>query len=806
MNEMTPTAEQRTEALQGLGCKRKRVEDVRFVQGRGSYVDDMKLPGMLYGDFVRSPHAHARIKKIDVSKAAALPGVVAVLTAEELKPVNLAWMPTLAGDVQMVLADGKVLYQAQEVAFVLAEHPYIAADAVELVEVEYEALPVVIDPFKAMASDAPLLREDLKGKTEGAHGKRKHHNHVFNWAIGDKEATDSAFKKAEVSIRELISYQRVHPCPLETCQAVASFDKIKGELTVWGTFQAPHVIRTVASLISKIPEHKIHVIAPDIGGGFGNKVGAYSGYICAIVASIVTGRPVKWVEDRIENLSSTSFARDYHMTTEIAATKDGKVTGLRVHVLADHGAFDACADPSKWPAGFFNIVTGSYDFPVAHCEVDGIYTNKAPGGVAYRCSFRVTEAAYCIERAMDILAQKLGMDPAELRMKNLIRQEQFPYQSALGWEYDSGNYHPALKKAMDTVGYAKLRAEQKAKQEAFKRGETRDLMGIGVAFFTEIVGAGPSRNCDILGIAMFDSAEIRIHPTGSILARLGTKSQGQGHETTYAQIIASELGIPADDITIEEGNTDTAPYGLGTYGSRSTPVSGAATAMAARKIKAKAQMIAAHLLEVHDDDLEWDIDRFRVKGNPERFKTMKELAWAAYHGVPPGMEPGLEAVNYYDPPNMTYPFGAYICVVDVDVDTGATKIRRFYALDDCGTRINPMIIEGQIHGGLTEAFGIAMGQEIRYDEMGNVMTASLMDYFLPTAVETPKWETDWTTTPSPHHPIGAKGVGESPNVGGVPCFANAVNDAFGFLGSTHIAMPHDQWRTWMVADKLGLHA
>jgi aerobic carbon-monoxide dehydrogenase large subunit len=806
MNEIVLTSEQRAERLQGMGCKRKRVEDVRFVQGKGNYVDDMKLPGMLYGDFTRSPHAHARIKKIDVSKAAAVPGVLAVLTAAELKPLGLHYMPTLAGDVQAVLAEHKVLFQNQEVAFVIAEERYIAADAADLVEVEYEALPVVIDPFKAMAPDAPVLREDLAGKTEGAHGKRKHHNHVFNWEIGDKSATDHAFSQAEVTIKELISYQRVHPCPLETCQAVASFDKIRGELTVWGTFQAPHVIRTVASLISKIPEHKIHIIAPDIGGGFGNKVGAYAGYICAIVASIVTGRPVKWVEDRIENLSATSFARDYHMTTELAATRDGKVTGLRVHVLADHGAFDACADPSKWPAGFFNIVTGSYDFPVAHCAVDGIYTNKAPGGVAYRCSFRVTEAAYCIERAMDILAQKLGMDPAELRMKNLIRREQFPYTSALGWEYDSGDYHTALKKAMDTVGYKALRDEQKAKQEAFKRGETRELMGIGVAFFTEIVGAGPSRNCDILGIAMFDSAEIRIHPTGSVIARLGTKSQGQGHETTYAQIIATELGLVADNITVEEGNTDTAPYGLGTYGSRSTPVSGAATAMACRKIKAKAQMIAAHLLEVHDDDLEWDVDCFRVKGNPERFKSMTELAWAAYHGVPKGMEPGLEAVSYYDPPNMTFPFGAYICVLDVDVDTGVTKVRRFYALDDCGTRINPMIIEGQIHGGLTEAFGIAMGQEIRYDEIGNVVTASFMDYFMPTAVETPHWETDWTTTPSPHHPIGAKGVGESPNVGGVPCFANAVNDAFKFVGSTHIAMPHDHWRTWMAADKLGLHA
>jgi carbon-monoxide dehydrogenase large subunit len=805
MNETALTSEQRAERLEGVGCRRKRVEDVRFVQGKGSYVDDLKLPGMLYGDFARSPHAHARIKKIDTSRAKAVPGVLAVLTAADLKPLNLHYMPTLAGDVQAVLAEEKVLFQNQEVAFVIAEHRYVAADAADLVEVEYEALPVMVDPLRAMAADAPVLREDIKDKTDGPHGKRKHHNHVFTWESGDRAATDAAFEQAQVTIKELISYQRVHPCPLETCQCVASFDKIKGELTVWGTFQAPHVIRTVASLISKIPEHKIHVIAPDIGGGFGNKVGAYSGYICAIVASIVTGRPVKWVEDRIENLSTTAFARDYHMTTEIAATRDGKVTGLRVHTIADHGAFDACADPTKWPAGFFSIVTGSYDFPVAHVTVDGVYSNKAPGGVAYRCSFRVTEAAYCIERAMDIMAQKLGLDPAEFRMRNLIRREQFPYTSALGWEYDSGDYHTAMRKAMEAVGYEQLRAEQKAKREAFRRGETRELMGIGVIFFTEIVGAGPSRNCDILGIAMFDSCEIRIHPTGTAIARLGTKSQGQGHETTYAQIIATELGLPADNITVEEGNTDTAPYGLGTYGSRSTPVSGAATAMACRKIKAKAQMIAAHLLEVHDDDLEWDVDRFRVKGNPERFKTMSDLAWAAYHGVPPGMEPGLEAVNYYDPPNMTYPFGAYICVVDVDVDTGVTKVRRFYALDDCGTRINPMIIEGQIHGGLTEAFGIAMGQEIRYDETGNVVTASFMDYFMPTAVETPKWETDWTTTPSPHHPIGAKGVGESPNVGGVPCFANAVNDAFKFLGSTHIPMPHDHWRTWMAADKLGLH-
>ena len=805
MNAPAPSRADRESALKGMGFSRRRTEDIRFIQGKGNYVDDLKLPGMLHGDMVRAPYGHARIKKLDISKALALPGVKAVLTANDLKPLKLHYMPTLAGDVQAVLADEKVLFANQEVAFVIAEDRYIAADAVELVEVEYEPLPALVDPFKAMAPDAPVLREDIKDKLQGVHGKRKHPNHIFEWTVGDKAETDRVFASAPVTVKELISYQRVHPAPLETCACVASMDKVRGELTVWGTFQAPHVVRTVAAILSGIPEHKIRVISPDIGGGFGNKVGVYPGYICSIVASIVLGVPVKWVEDRIENLSATAFARDYHMTAELASTKDGKILGLRCHVLADHGAFDACADPSKYPAGFFNIVTGSYDIPVAHVAVDGVYTNKAPGGVAYRCSFRVTEAAYCIERIVDVLARKLNMDPAELRLKNLIQPEQFPYKSALGWEYDSGDYATALNKAMETVGYKDLREEQRQKREAFKRGETRELMGIGVAFFTEIVGAGPSRNCDILGIAMFDSAEIRVHPTGAAIARFGTKTQGQGHETTYAQIIATETGIPADMISVEEGDTSTAPYGLGTYGSRSTPVAGAACARAARKIHAKAKKIAAHLLEVGENDLEFDVDRFQVKGLPDRSKSMKEICWAAYNALPAGMEPGLEAVDYYDPPNMTYPFGAYICVVDLDVDTGAAKVRRFYALDDCGTRINPMVIEGQVHGGLTEAFGIAMGQEIKYEEgTGNVQGVTLLDYFLPTAVETPVWETDYTVTPSPHHPIGAKGVGESPNVGGVPAFSNAVIDAFAHLGVTHLQMPHDAWRVWKAAEKLGL--
>jgi aerobic carbon-monoxide dehydrogenase large subunit len=790
-------------ALGGVGQPRLRKEDARFIQGKGNYVDDIKLPGMVHMDIVRSPLAHARIKRIDKTAALAVPGVIAVLTAEDLKPLKLHWMPTLAGDVQAVLADEKVHFQMQEVAVVIADDRYSAADGVEAVEVEYEELPAVIDPIEALKPDAPVLREDLVGKTEGAHGPRIHPNHIFTWEAGDKAAADSAFDSAEVKVKQDMLYPRVHPCPLETCGCVASFDPIRKELTTYMTSQAPHVVRTVVSMLSGIPESKVRIVSPDIGGGFGNKVGVYPGYVCAIVASIVLGRPVKWVEDRIENLSTTAFARDYHMTGELAATKDGKITGLRVHAYADHGAFDAQAAPSKYPAGLFHVCSGSYDIPAAYARVDGVYTNKAPGGVAYRCSFRVTEAVYVIERMIDVLAQKLNMDKAEIRMKNFIRKDQFPYKSAFGLEYDSGDYVTALKKVMDAVDYPALRKEQAAKR-ADQKSPT--LMGIGIATFTEIVGAGPSQQCDILGLSMFDSCEIRVHPTGSAIARMGTINQGQGHPTTYAQIIATELGIPSEDIQVEEGDTSTAPYGLGTYGSRSTPVGGAAVAMAARKIHAKAKKIAAHLLEVPEADLEWQIDKFQVKGDDTRFKTMKDIAWTAYHEAPPGMEPGLEAVYYYDPPNFTYPFGSYLCVLDIEKATGVSHVRRFYALDDCGTRINPMIIEGQIHGGLNEGFGVAMGQLLSFDKQGNIQGNTLMDYFVPTAVETPHWETDFTVTPSPHHPIGAKGVAESPHVGSIPCFSNAVVDAFAHLGVTHMNMPHTAWHVWQTLHEQRLAA
>ncbi|HEV2991589.1 MAG TPA: molybdopterin cofactor-binding domain-containing protein, partial [Candidatus Angelobacter sp.] len=414
----------------GMGHSIKRKEDLRFTQGKGNYVDDVHLPGMVYGHLVRSPYAHARLKSVNTEKAKALPGVLAIITGEDLAKAGLSWMPTLSGDKQMVLATGKVLFQSQEVAFVVAEDQYTAADAAELVEVDYEELPVLVDPHKALDPTAPILREDREDKT----------NHIFHWEVGDKQATDKTFKEAPVKAKVDAIFQRCHPAPLETCGCVADFNKATERLTLYLTSQAPHAHRTLFALVGGIPEQNIRVVSPDIGGGFGNKVPIYPGYVCAVVASLTLGVPVKWMETRSENLQSTGFARDYHMTAEIAADKGGKVKALRVKTLADHGAFNAAAQPTKFPAGIFSICTGSYDFPAAFCEVDGVYTNKAPGGIAYRCSFRITEAAYLIERAVDVLAVELKMDPVEVRRKNFIAPTQFPYKSALGWTYDSGDY------------------------------------------------------------------------------------------------------------------------------------------------------------------------------------------------------------------------------------------------------------------------------------------------------------------------------------------------------------------------------
>ncbi|HWN60224.1 MAG TPA: aerobic carbon-monoxide dehydrogenase large subunit [Streptosporangiaceae bacterium] len=766
----------------GYGSMRRK-EDARFIRGKGTFIDDIRLRGMLHGAVLRSPYAHARIRSVDTSAAEAHPRVRAVITGELLEQRKLAWMPTLSRDVQAVLATDKVRFQGQEVAFVVAEDRYSARDALELIDVVYEPLPAVIDARHALDPGAPVIRDDLEGCTS---------NHIFDWETGDAARTQAVFDDAEVTISQDMLYPRVHPAPLETCGAVARYDQVSGKLTIWETTQAPHAHRTLYAMVSGLPEHKIRVISPDIGGGFGNKVPIYPGYVCAMVGSIMTGQPVKWMEDRSENLMSTCFARDFHMYGELAASRDGKIRAVRVTVLADHGAFNGTAQPSKYPAGFFGVFTGSYDLEAAHCRVTGTYTNKAPGGVAYSCSFRVTEAVYLVERLVDMLAYELEADPAELRMRNLLRPEQFPYTCQTGWTYDSGDYPRTLRMALEIAGYDDLRKEQLAERAA------GHLMGIGISFFTEAVGAGPRKHMDILGFGMADGVELRIHPTGTAVLRISVQTQGQGHETTFAQIVAEELGLSPDDVEVVHGDTDQTPFGMGTYGSRSTPVSGAATAIVARKVRERARIVASAMLEVDPADLEWERGRWYVRGDPDQGRTMAEIALAAHSNLelPDGVEGHLDASCVYNPPNLTYPCGAYICVVDVDPGTGKVSVRRFIAVDDCGVRINPMIVEGQVHRGLADGIGMALMESIAFDADGNCLGGSFMDYLLPTSVECPSWELGETVTPSPHHPIGAKGVGESATVGSPPAVVNAVIDALRPYGIRHADMPLTPAQVW----------
>jgi carbon-monoxide dehydrogenase large subunit len=782
---MTTTAHppRTTFEVGGLGHSVRRKEDDRFVQGAGNYLDDFVLPGMLHMAIVRSPIAHGRIVSIDTSAAMAVEGVVAVVTGEMLAAHNLAWMPTLSGDTQAVLATDKVRYQGQEVAAVIATDPYIARDAAVLVDVDYDDLPAITTPQQALEEGAVLIRDEKEGQTD---------NVAYTWETGNKETTDRAFAEADMVVSLETHYPRSHPSPLETCGALADVSPVDGQATIYLTSQAPHAHRTLFAIVAGLPEEKIRIISPDIGGGFGNKVPIYPGYVVATAASLLIGKPVKWIESRTENLISTGFARDYHMKGEIALTKDGRITAMRASILSDQGAFFADAQPTRFRAGLFHICTGSYDIPTAHVSAKGAFTNKAPGGVAYRCSFRVTEASYLVERLADDAAWQLGMDPAEFRRKNFIDKDQFPYHSATGFVYDSGDYHAAMDEALSLSSYADWRSKQ-------SMGPTPDgkLIGVGLASFTEVVGAGNSKEWDIAGLKMIDSAELRIHPTGKAILKLGVKSQGQGHETTFAQIVAEELGIPFDHIKVVEGDTDNTPYGLGTYASRSTPVGGAATAMVARNIREKARKIAAHLLEAAEEDLDWEPGKFTVRGTDSSV-TIQDVAFAAYTNFPDGVEAGLEGVHYYDPPNMTYPFGTYVVVVEVDPADGTWKVLEMTAVDDCGVRINPMIVEGQITGGLTEGFAKANMQWISFDDNGNCIGSNFLDYLVPTAYETPKFRLGETVTPSPHHPLGAKGVGESATVGSPAAYVNAVLDALRHGGHdiANIDMPVLPHRVW----------
>ena len=787
------TAKPRTSAkICGMGHSMKRKEDPRFLQGKGNYIDDHTLPGMLWLDIVRSPIAYGKIVNIDSSKALEVDGVLAVLTGKDLEAYGLHWMPTLMSDTQMVLPTDTVMYQAQEVAGVIATSRYAAADGVAAVEVEYDPMTPVMDPFKALEDDAPVLRTDKEGKTD---------NRIWHWEAGDKAATDKIFDEADVVVREKMHVPRIHVASIETCGCLADFNPVEGHLTVYMTTQAPHAIRTVLALVAGhvgLSEEKIRVISPDIGGGFGGKVPVYPGYVIAIAASVVLGKPVKWIEDRMENLQADSFARDYHMDAELAADANGQ----------DQGAEDQDAGGSRvygCPGGAVQVpgwsVLDLHRF-VRHGERvrrggRGLHEQAAGGrGLPLLLPRDRGRALPGTDRG-HARAQD-GQGPRDAPRRELHPEGGVPVPLAAGL-----GVRQRRLPGRDGHGQGDDRLRRPA-QGAGREARAGELMGIGVCSFTEVLGAGPSKDFDILGIKMFDSAEVRVHPTGKAIARFGTKSQGQGHETTYAQIIAEELGLPAAHVQVEEGDTDTAPYGLGTYASRSTPTAGAAGAMAARMIRDKARKIAAHLLEVGEEDLDWEPGTFSVKGAPDKSVSIQDCAFAAYTNLPPGMEPGMEATNYYDPPNLTFPFGTYICVVDIDRGTGEVKVRRFVAVDDCGNIINPMIVQGQIHGGLTQGLGPALYEEMTYDEDGNNQAGSFMDYLVPTAVETPAWETGHTITPSPHHPLGAKGVGESATVGAPPAIANAVVDALAHLGVTHMEIPMRPDRVWEILREKGV--
>ena len=704
-----------------------RKEDPRFIRGMGNYVDDIQLPGMLHLAILRSPVAHARIVSIDVSAAQAHPKVKAVVTGADLAEKGLAWMPTLSNDVQAVLATDKVRFQGQEVAFVVAEDRYSARDALELIDVEYDAArPGHRRPQGARRPTPPVIRNDLDGKTD---------NHCFDWETGDEAATEAVFAKADVVVKQDIVYPRVHPgADGDLRRASPTTTGSTGKLTLWSTSQAPHAHRTLYALVAGLPEHKIRVISPDIGGGFGNKVPIYPGYVCAIVGSLVLGKPVKWMEDRSENLTSTGFARDYVMRRRDRGhqgrqdPRDPHQRARRPRRVQRHGGAD------EVPGRLLRRVHRQLRHRGRVLPHDrGLHQQGAGrrrlrllvpdhrGGVPRRAAGRLPGL-----RAEDGPGRAAAAEPDPARAVPVHVQDR------LGLRLGRLRDHHAQGDGDD-------RLRRRCAREQEEKRERGELMGIGVSFFTEAVGAGPRKDMDILGLGMADGCELRVHPTGKAVVRLSVQTQGQGHETTFAQIVAEEIGIPPDDIEVVHGDTDQTPFGLGTYGSRSTPVSGAAAALVARKVRDKAKIIASGMLEVSVADLEWEKGSFHVKGDPSASVTIQDIAMRA-HGagdLPEGIEGGLEAQICYNPENLTYPYGAYFCVVDIDPGTAVVKVRRFLAVDDCGTRINPMIIEGQVHGGLTDGIGMALMEMIAFDEDGNCLGGSLMDYLIPTALEVP---------------------------------------------------------------------
>ncbi|HEY3163909.1 MAG TPA: xanthine dehydrogenase family protein molybdopterin-binding subunit [Candidatus Limnocylindrales bacterium] len=784
-----------------LGAPIKRVEDPRFITGKGRYLDDIHLQGMTHMAILRSPYAHANIRSVDVSAAKTRPGVIAVFVGADIpwNPLPMAWPAGGSAGIQnnistpRILATDSVKWTGEGVAAIVAETAEQAVDALDAIQVDYEPLPTVVDAEKATQPGAPQLHENAPN------------NVVFEWSVGDKDGTEQAFADAEVVVKQRLVNHRLIPNPMEVRGDIGWYNSGTDEYTVWMSSQTPHIQRLLlAAFVSGIPEHKIRCISPDVGGAFGSKIFCYADMALVMWASkAIGGRPVKWVESRTESYGSTIHGRDHITYLEIAGKRDGEVTGLRVKTYANLGGRLSTIGPGIPTTLYARVLSGCYKIPNVYAEVTGVYTNTTFVD-AYRGAGR-PEATYVVERAMDLFANEIGMDKAAIRRKNFIPPDQFPYEnpSGLGTAsggakiyIDSGNYEPALNKALITAGYDDL---AKAKAEAKKRGK---LLGMGLSTYIEVCGVAPSKWIGAVGegwgAAMWESSNIKMHLTGKTVVTMGTQPQGQGHETTYAQVVSHELGIPMEDIVVQHSDTQGTPFGYGTYGSRTSSVGMTAAIKAAGKIKEKARRFAAHLLEASADDIEIVGNEYRVKGSPERKKTIQEIAFALdlAFDTPDGMEPYLDETAYYDTPNCTWPFGTHIAIVEVDEETGETDLVRYVAVDDVGKKINPMIVDGQLHGGIAQGVGQALWEQAIYGDDGQLLSGSMLDYALPRASWLPSFELDETVTPSPVNPIGVKGVGEAGCIASTAAVANAVNDALSPLGIGHLDMPFTAQKVW----------
>ncbi|HEV8535443.1 MAG TPA: xanthine dehydrogenase family protein molybdopterin-binding subunit [Candidatus Limnocylindria bacterium] len=772
-----------------IGARVARKEDPRLITGDGTFTDDVTLPGMVYVSLVRSPHAHANIRRIDTAAAKKEPGVVAVLTGKDLEATGMLpvfiTVPNMSGSKHMPIAADKARYAGDAVAAVVAETRDAAKRAADAITVDYEPLPVVVDATAALEPGAPIIHEELKS------------NLVFTYPVkgGDIE---KAFKDAEVKTSLRIVNQRLIPNAMEPRAVAARFEA--GELTLWSTTQIPHFVQLIASLNLGLSQNKVRVIAPEVGGGFGSKLQVYAEELLVGYLAKTLGRPVKWTEERREGYLATIHGRDHVSDLELAAKRDGTLLGLRVRTVANVGAYLQAFAPGIPTILHMFVVPGPYRLPAYDYEMRGAYTNTTPVD-AYRGAGR-PEAAYLIERAMDRLADEIGMDPAELRRKNFIPKDAFPFNTISGISYDSGDYAPALDRALamaDYKGFEKRRAEAKA------RGNYR---GIGISSYIEICGLAPSKANAALGVGWggYESARIRVHPTGAVQVFTGTSPHGQGHETSWAQIAADALGVTPNDIEVRHGDTFESPgMGVGTFGSRSLAVGGIAVHKAAEKVREKVVQIGAHLLEASPADVVVEGGKVFVKGVPEKAKNFGDISMAAYlaNNLPEGMEPGLEATVYYDPPNFTFPFGTHIAEVEIDGETGAVRIVRYSACDDCGRQINPMIVEGQLHGGIAQGIGQALYETAVYDENGQLLSGSMMEYHVPTAEDIPAFQLDHTVTLSPSNPLGVKGIGEAGTIGSTPAVANAVIDALSPLGIRHLDMPLTSEKIWKAMKAAG---